>query len=512
MSLDLRELEEDLREETDVCVIGSGGGGAVAAAEIAAGGRSVVVLEQGPHWTAPDFTQREEEMLPRLFEEAGMRQTVDGSVIVLQGRNVGGSTVHNLCYCFRAPEPVLRLWQREFGLGSLTSEALAPSFERVERNLRVKRIREDEINAMNRVIRAGTEKLGYSGLVAKHNRENCVQSGFCILGCFFGAKQSMLVTYVPRAEEAGARILASARAERIETQGGRVRRVRGHAVDEAGRTGRSFEIGAKVVVLAAGAVSSPDLLLRSGIANSSGLVGGNLHLHPQVMLAGIFEESLQPYRGIPQSYVVDEFIDLERDPRSGYYLMPVTGFPALTAAGLPGFGRDHFRFMKSFDRLAGLLVLVHDQSSGSVRPGASLGSPEIRYSLEEEDRRQLARGLVHSAEVLFAGGARRVVVPYWVDPLVLGPGDALGAIEERGVREGEIAISAAHPQSTCGMGSDPSKSVVNGFGESHDVSGLFVADMSVFPTSLGAPPQITTAALADRTAHHILERWPELAA
>jgi choline dehydrogenase-like flavoprotein len=168
--------------------------------------------------------------------------------------------------------------------------------------------------------------------------------------------------------------------------------------------------------------------------------------------------------------------------------------------------------MKSFDHLAGLLVLLHDQSSGSVRPGASLGSPEIRYSLEEEDRRQLTRGLVRSAEVLFAGGARRVVVPYWVDPLVLEPGDALGAIEERGVREGEIAISAAHPQSTCSMGSDPSKSAVNEFGESHDVSGLFVADMSVFPTSLGAPPQITTAALADRTAHHILERWPELAA
>ncbi len=447
-------------------------------------------------------------MLPRLFEEVGMRETVDGSVIVLQGRNVGGSTVHNLCYCFRTPEQILRLWQREFGLSSLTPEALAPCFERVERNLRVKPIREEEINSLNRVIRAGTEKLGYSGLVAKHNRENCVQSGFCILGCFYGAKQSMLVTYVPRAEETGARILASARAERIETRDGRVRRVQGHAVDEAGRPGRRFEIDAKVVVLAAGAIASPDLLLRSDIANSSGLVGRNLHLHPQVMLAGVFEEPLHPYRGIPQSYLVDEFIDLDRDPRSGYYLMPITGFPALTAAGLPGFGRDHFQFMKSFDRLAGLLVLVHDQGTGSVRPGASFGSPEIRYSLAEEDRRQLARGLGHSAEVLFAGGARRVVVPYWVDPLVLEPGDDLGAIEQRGVREGEIAISAAHPQSTCAMGSDPSKSVVNEFGESHDVPGLFVADMSVFPTSLGAPPQITTAALADRTAQHILERWP----
>jgi len=510
VSVDLRELEADLREAADVCVIGSGGGGAVVAAEIACAGRSVVVVEQGPHLTKQDFTQREEEMLPHLFEEAGMRQTEDGAVIILQGRNVGGSTVHNLCYCFRAPEPILRLWRREFGLASLTPEALEPSYERVERNLKVQPIREDEINSLNRVFRAGAEKLGYSGLVAKHNRENCVQSGFCILGCFFEAKKSMLVTYVPRAEEAGARILANARAERIEIGSGRVRRVCGHAVDEAGRTGKRFEIDAKVVVLAAGAIASPDLLLRSGIANSSGMVGRNLHLHPQVMVAGTFEEPLHPYRGIPQSYYVDEFIDLERDPRSGYILMPVTGFPAMTAANLPGFGRDHFRLMEHFDRLAGLLVLVHDQGSGSVQPGSSQGSPEIRYSLADEDRRQLARGLVHSTEVLFAGGARRVVVPYWLDPLVLEPGDPLDAIEERGVREGEIGITASHPQSTCAMGSDPARSVVNEFGESHDLAGLFVADMSVFPTSLGAPPQITTAALADRTAHHILERWSDL--
>jgi choline dehydrogenase-like flavoprotein len=187
--------------------------------------------------------------------------------------------------------------------------------------------------------------------------------------------------------------------------------------------------------------------------------------------------------------------------------MPVSGFPALTAANLPGFGGEHFRFMKSFDHTAGLLVLLHDQSSGNVRPGSSPSRPEIRYSLQEEDRRRLAQGLAHSAELLFAGGARRVFVPYWVDPLEIEPGDPLGAIEERGVREGEISISATHPQSTCAMGSDPSKSVVNALGESHDVSGLFLADTSVFPTSLGAPPQITTAALADRTAHHILERW-----
>ena len=195
----------EIRESADVCVVGSGAGGAVAAAELAEAGLSVVVLEQGHHWTSRDFTQREDEMLPRLFEEGGMRQTVDGGVIVLQGRNVGGSTVHNLCYAFRTPPAILRMWREEHGLPELTDEAMAPSFERVERHLQVKPIQEREVNALNRLVRQGTEALGYSGFVTRHNRENCVLSGYCILGCSYDAKQSMLVTYVPSADDAGAR-------------------------------------------------------------------------------------------------------------------------------------------------------------------------------------------------------------------------------------------------------------------------------------------------------------------
>jgi len=506
----LLELGGDRVERADVCVIGSGGGGAVAAAELAAAGLDVVVLEQGHHWTAKDFTQREDEMLPRLFEEAGMRATRDGSVMILQGRNVGGSTVHNLCYAFRTPDPILRMWREEHGLTSLTPEALAPSFARVEKNLRVKPIREEEVNALNRIIRSGAETLGYSGFVTKHNREGCVQSGYCILGCSYDAKQSMLVTYVPRASAAGARIYADARCDRIEAEGGRVQRVLGSAVGPDGTPHGTIEVSARAVVLAAGAVASPDLLQRSGLGGDR--VGRDLHLHPSVMAAGFFDEELHAYRGIPQSYYIDQFIDLERDPHRGYVLMPIAGFPVLTATQMPGFGRDHFAVMRDFSRMAGLLVLLHDRSAGQVRPGDSLSRPRIDYTLSSDDRQQLAEGLVHCAEVLFAGGARRVVIPFQPEALVLQRGDDPTEIIRRGVRQGEIIIASTHPQSTCRMGATASQGVVNPFGEVFDVRGLFVADMSVFPTSLGAPPQITTAALADRTAHHILARWPELSA
>jgi choline dehydrogenase-like flavoprotein len=449
-------------------------------------------------------------MLPRLFEEAGMRQTADGGVIVLQGRNVGGSTVHNLCYAFRTPPAILEMWRREHDLPELSDASMAGPFERVERMLKVKPIREDEVNALNRLIRTGCERLGYSGFVTRHNRENCVKAGYCILGCSYDAKQSMLVTYVPSADAAGARIWASARAERIEVEGGRARRVLGRAVDGAGRPAGRIEVEAKVIVLSAGAIASPDLLLRSGLANSSGQVGRNLHLHPSIMAAGIFDEDFHPYRGIPQSWYVDEFIDLERDPHRGVVLMPITGFPILTSANLPGFGRAHYERMRAFSRTAGLLALLHDGSAGRVEPGPSLSKPTIHYALDADDARQLAEGLVHCVEVLHAAGAREVLVPYHEAPLALAPGDDLSQIVRRGVRLGEIPVASTHPQSTCRMGGDPETSVVNAFGESHDVPGLFVADMSVFPTSLGAPPQITTAALADRTARHVLDRWDEL--
>jgi choline dehydrogenase-like flavoprotein len=510
MIVKLSERGGDVVERADVCVIGSGAGGAVVAAELAAAGRSVVVLEQGPYWTNADFTQREDQMLPRLFEDAGMRQTADGAVTILQGRNVGGSTVHNLCYAFRTPGAIVDLWREEHDLDGLTRDALEPSFRRVEANLRVKAIREDEINSLNWRIRAGAEKLGYSGFVTRHNREGCVKSGYCLLGCTYNAKQSMLLTYVPRAAAAGAQIYADARAERIEVEGGRARRVLGSVVEPGGRVRGSIEVRAKVIVLAAGAVNSPDLWLRSGLANGNGHVGRNLHLHPSVMVAGFWDEPLHAYRGIPQSYYIDEFIDLERDPHSGIVLMPISGFPVLTAVSLPGFGRRHFALMRNYDRMGGLLVLLHDQSAGTVANGRDVGRPEIRYALTPHDRRLLADGVRHCAEVLFAAGARRIVVPTLPDPLVLERGDDLAALPSE-IAEGDAPIASTHPQSTCRMGGDPKSSVLNAFGESHEVPGLFVADMSVFPTSLGAPPQITTAALADRSAHHILARWAEFA-
>ena len=500
-----KQIDADLEIDADVCIIGSGAGGAVMAKELAESGRDVVLLEQGGHYTKEDFTQREDEMMPLLYEEMGQRATVDKSILILQGRNIGGSTVHNLCYCFRTPEPILEKWRREDGLRGMSAAEMRPSFERVEHMLKVKPIQPYEVNVLNNKIRQGCEKLGYHGFVTDHNRENCTLSGFCLLGCPFDAKQSMLITYIPAANRAGARIFAHCPVRRLVTERGRVRRVEGEVVDDLGRPRHRFGVGARVVVLCAGAINSPQILLRSGVGNSNGQVGRNLHLHPSVLLSGIYDEDIYGYHGIPQSYYVDEFIDLEKDPDTGYVLMPVYGFPVMTATQLPGFGSQHFEIMRNFHRMVGILVLMHDQSSGRVTVGGD-GRPQITYRVDERERKLFLEGMTHCAEILFASGAKKVLVPYR-RPLWLNPGDSLDVFERRGLRPGEIPIASTHPQSTCRMGEDLKRSVVDSHCRSHEVANLFICDMSVFPSSLGVPPQITTASISDRTAQYIKANW-----
>ena len=219
-------------------------------------------------------------------------------------------------------------------------------------------------------------------------------------------------------------------------------------------------------------------------------------------------EDIYGYRGVPQSYYVDEFIDLEKNPDSGYILMPVYGFPVATASQVPGFGREHWEVMRNYHRMVGLLVLMHDQSDGVVRVDRH-GQPEITYRVNPKEQQLFIDGMKHCAEILFASGARQVMVPY-TSMLILQPGDDLRTIDRRGVRQGDIPIASTHPQSTCKMGEDPARSVVNSWCRAHDLRNLFICDMSVFPSSLGAPPQISTAAIADRTARYIKDNWVRL--
>ena len=537
-----RTVRQDLHETVDVCVIGSGAGGAVAAKELAQSGLSVVLLEAGDNHDPTTFSRHTSEMLLRLFWDGGLRATHDGSVLISQGRGVGGSTVHNLCYAVRTPDSILERWETEFGIQDLSPSDLGPSLNRVETTLGVKQIGEEQVNRLNQIVRRGCQVMGWRGIVQRHNRGSCPDcSAGCLLGCPASqpgiGKQSMAVSYIPEALAAEARLYTDCLTEDIVVQNGCVVGATARFLSEDMRLQRQVEraksrfIGAdtktdtpassgkkrkragyrltvrsKAVVLAAGAINSPQLWLNSHLPDPGGQAGYNLHLHPAIFVGGIFNEEVDAYQGIPQSFYIDHFLDLARNPDSGYLLMPVYGPMAMVAASMPSFGREHRALMRSNRSIAALLVLLHDRSSGRVTVNRR-GAPVIRYRLNRADRASLIDGLIHGAQLLFAAGAEEITLPYTRQTVIKRATD-LEVIRQRGIVENEILIASSHPQGTLRMGSDPQASIVNSYGEAHAVKGLFVADASLFPTSIGVPPTLTIAAMADRIARRLAANWP----
>jgi choline dehydrogenase-like flavoprotein len=502
MILDTSTVHGDLTLSADVCVVGSGAGGSVAAAELAVGGKSVVVLEEGHYWTSDDFTQREEEMYPRLYRERGTKPTADYTVLVSQGRALGGSTLVSFCLCFRTPHQILASWSERFGLAELSHEAMFPYFERVERRIGVKEMGPEQANANNRVLMRGAERLGFRGRFMRHNRTECLGCGYCVIGCAYDRKGDALTTHLAAASKAGARIVPDAHVDAVRHERGAVTGVQGRFVRSKSTKRFALRVNAPTVVLAAGALESPMLWFRSRLPDPHRLAGRNLRLHPHVVVAGVFEETIASWQGIPQSYVVDEFLNLDKSIDGGYLTVAAAAQPISAAALFPGLGHDHRRLMDGYARTAGVACFLHDRSSGQVTADAR-GQTVIEYRLNDDDKRDVMAAMRHSCEILFAAGAKSVVLPY-NDLVEIHQRPAVKVIEERGILANDPLFLSFHPQGTLPMGRDARESVVDSFGAGHGIKGLYVADASVFPTSVAVPPQITVMALATRTAERIL--------
>jgi len=305
------DTNKGFKEEADVVIVGSGAAGGCSAAELAEGGLNVVVLEEGGYYTSKDFNQDPATMTGRLYRDAGASVIMGKPNIVFsEGRCVGGSTVINGGMCWRTPEKVLKRWQWEFGLKDLTPEHMEPFFEKVEERIHVAPQHPDTISPGEKRYYDAARKLGYFVNPNRRNQKNCCGSNICIFGCPDNRKQSTLISYIPRAVEHGARVYSDCRVTKILTKSGRAAGVAGKVIDrETGKKSAGFEVKAKIVVLAAGALQTPVLLLNNRLANSSKQVGKNFLCHPNAKAIGIFDEPVYYWRGVHQGHQIHEFID-----------------------------------------------------------------------------------------------------------------------------------------------------------------------------------------------------------
>ena len=481
----------------DVVVVGTGAGGAMAARELARRGLDVIALEGGAYHRARDFNQREDEMLEALYQDSGARATDDLAIRVLQGRGVGGSTVHNTNLCKRIPDSLLSRW----ALPGWSAADLAPHYDATERELGVRPMGPAEENPHNGLFRRGCEALGWRGAYLSHNRHGCAHSGFCELGCAFDAKLNALRVLAPEAVRAGATIYADTRVNHVRVEAGRATGVEGVLLGADGRVRGTMRIDARAVVLAASATSSQALCDRSGIADPRGRGARSLRLHPGVAVAGVFPTEVRGWQGIPQSYECTEWLSFEGGSERRAWLVPAFAHPVGTAAFLSVAPSRHAETMTLYPRLAVVAAMIHDESGG--RAYADGERVRIDYELTAADRAQLTLGLDKAARVLFAAGAERVLLPFARAIEVRRPDDLPAALT-RGVRALDPSLVSVHPHGSLPMG-EGAQSPLDPRGRHRGAKGLWVADGSVFPTSIGVPPQLNIYTFARRIAGFVAD-------
>ncbi len=504
---DASTLERDLTLAADVAIVGTGAGGGTAAEILSRAGLRVVMIEEGPYQSARDFSGLEADAYPALYWDSANRKSRDQAVTILQGRAVGGGTVVNWTTCFRAPPETLAHWADAHGIAGLDAEELAPWFAMMERRLGVApwALPPNENNA---VLGRGCAQLGWRhGIIARNVRE-CWDLGLCGQGCPTNAKQSMLVTTIPAALDHGAVLLSRTRAWRVVLDGARAQGLLCRAIDaRSGQpNGRLLHIEARHVVLAAGAINGPALLLRSGVPDPHERLGKRTFLHLTNVVAGELPGPVRPFEGAPQSVYSDHF--LWRDGvggKLGYKLETPPVFPVLAATAFPSFGHAHADRMARLAHTHVVIALMRDGFNPAFEGGSidlrDDGSAVLDYPLND----YLWEGLRHAygtmLELSFAGGAamalplHRDAKPYrsWVEA-------KRAVANELPMKALRAVLYSAHVMGGCAMGGAARGAVVDGFGTHYQVENLSVMDGTLFPTSLGANPQMTIAALAARNA------------
>ena len=440
-------IDRDTDLECDVVIVGSGAGGGTAAGVLAAAGLDVVVIEAGGYYDDEDFDGAEMQ-LTKLYLGAP-QSTADQGVGLLAGSCLGGGTVVNYSTSFRTPDDVREEWAAA-GVPEFESDDYTHSLDAVCERLGVNQ-EHNTPSSRDATMQRGLSELGWHVDAMPRNVRGCDQGeecGYCGLGCRLGAKQSTAKTWLVDAAQEGTRLLVGTRAERVIVESGAAR-----GVEARTAAGHRVTVRARAVVAAAGALHTPALLKRSGLANPN--IGRHLKLHPATAVWGTFDEELRPWEGAMQALYSDEHRHLDGNYGVKYETGPMN--PHLLVPFAPWrSGRHHEELMRALPHTAPIGVLLRDRDGGEVRVGRD-GEPVINYRLSDFDMQHMRRGMDGAAEILETAGAKRIFTSQskWVsyDPAAGGSVERfMAAADAAGYGAGQISLGSFHIMGSARMG------------------------------------------------------------
>ncbi len=506
--------EQGLPEQVscDVAIVGSGAGAGITAEILTRAGLDVILIEEGPLRTSSDFNQKESEAYSQLYQEGATRSTIDNSITILQGRCVGGTTVINWTSSFRTPPSTIKYWQDNYGLGDITEAGLAPYFAQAEQRLGVAPWAAAP-NANNELLRTGAHKINLSADVIPRNVKGCWNLGSCGMGCPTNAKQSMLITTIPTALTAGARLYYQTRVESLEIKNGQAQavicsgvRLNGDRVSD-----KSMRITAKHVVVSGGAINSPALLKRSKAPDPHDILGTRTFLHPVAFSTGVFDEKIEGWTGAPQSIYSDHFIHtMPHDGPIGFKVEATPMHPGLMGVLFGGVAGDLAERFKNYPNAQLLLSLMRDGFHPESQGGKVMlnvdGSPLLTYELTPYVLDGFRRSLLTMAEIQFAAGAKKVLPYHQQGHYYNSWAEAKAGINAFDMKPFLTGAGSAHVMGGCRMGGSEALGVVRPDGVHWQLSNVSVHDGSIFPTSIGANPQLSIYGTSTRLSIQLAKR------
>jgi choline dehydrogenase-like flavoprotein len=474
-------------DRADIAIVGSGFGAAAPALRLAEAGLDVVMLEKGPRVVPQrDYVQTQDPIALQKIHKALHSDHL--SLRFIEG--FGGASPYYEMASFRAPSIAFdqevsgrRLWPE-----GIDRAALDPYFALGEQMLRVRQIEVDRVPKSGLVFAAMMKRLGYTCDRARYAEQGCVGSGYCHSGCIYGAKQSLLMNYLPAAEKAGLRVFCDTAVEQL--------RPTAAGWDVRTSTGR---ITVKAVVLAAGTLGTARVMLASGLGGDH--VGRHVQHNGCTKVAAEIGDDLphgDMFRGRPHAGMVSyQFLDSHGITLSAEKPLPLQTIAAarLRPAGMDPdtswWGSDHMELMKRMrERVVVLAALGLCQGTGRLR----LRGKRLRVVWKPDDgvRTYLARTHAVLSDILTRTGCRELSVD-WLDP--------------KGQPWGGLHLSTAHQLGSCRMADSAADGVVDRCGEVFESPGLFLTDGSVIPSALGINPSLTILANAERIAEELVRRY-----
>lgn len=479
---------EDRVLTADVVVVGTGPGGAAVARALAFTGARVVLVEEGP--AESRFAHHQGPVMRYHMQEGGaMVATGTANFPIASGRGVGGGSLINSAIAWRAPAHVLDRWVEVLGDDRYGPGPLGAVYDELWPLLGIWPTRPEISGKNNDLVVRGVQAMGLEGGYLARATPGCTGCGVCYFGCPTGGKASVNTNLLGEAVANGATIQADAVIEAVLIDGDRAVGVAGTLRHpDTGEAGGRLTVRAGTVVLSAGGIGTPRLLHRCGLAERLGpAVGRGLHIHPGNAVLGMCDEPIHLWRGATQG----AYFHPPDDP--GCLPHTFSAPPEACLGILGALGPEAKGMIPKLANLCGLVVMISDTGEGTVRAWPD-GRARITYDFATADIERIKRGMGWAAKVLLAGGAREVMAPV-VGATPTNDADVLMArITPRPLTD--FLLYASHPMSSCRMGTDPATSVIRPDARTHTIDRLYLADTSIFPTSLGVNPSITTMAMA----------------